>query len=396
MDKTILLSSGRCGSQLIHRSLHEAGYNVIGELILNDFDKIVYPDIAAKYMDKKFDWTKLQNPQYVLDCFERCDMMSILYYAISPELEEFLKTSKIKIIHLKRKNQLLRYFSLKHAKLTNHWDCKAIKNQKLRLDPKEAISNINYNKQQEKKYCGLDIYYEDMVSNHWNWKLTINKILEYCGEKPPDKTIPKIGQKVINKHPIELFNLDELSTVPELKVYTDMCDPYFSHDVFSSRIARFRQYLSEFTDKKANCLEIGSLEGRSAHFILTFLPDSKLTIYSLNDTITQDILEINLRHFIKDNRVTLCKTWSSDIRFETQEFDFIYVDGSHDRLDVLRDAVLAFEVLKSGGIMFFDDYGWSTNNETRIAIDNFIECYQSELTVLSNSSDYLKIIRKIA
>lgn len=396
MDKTILISSGRCGSQLICQSLKNAGYNVIGEPILNSWDKLIYKDIATKYTNlETFDIQKLQNPQYILDCFERCDMMSILYYAISPELEEFINNSKIKIVHLKRKNQLLRYLSLKHAQQTNHWDNLTIDNQKISLNIKDIINNINYVKEQEKKYSGLDVYYEDIVANDWAWRLYINKILEYCGEKPLDKIIPKIGRKVITKHPLDLSNLEELALIPELKSYVDMCDPYFSQDVFSSRISMFRRYLSEFIDKKAKCLEIGSLEGRSAHFTLNFLPDSTLTIYTINPPETQRILELNLRKYSKDNRVVINNTWSNALRFETQKFDFIYVDGSHERLDVLRDAVLAFEVLKSGGIMIFDDYGWSKNDETKIAIDNFIECYQSELQVLTNYTDYCKVIKKL-
>lgn len=396
MDKTILLSSGRCGSQLIHRSLQKVGYNVIGEPILNNWKKLAFPDIAQKYTNsEQFNIQALQNPQYILDCFDRCDMMSILYYAISPELETWLQNSNIKIIHLKRKNQLLRYFSLKHAQYTNHWEPSIIDNKICNLDAKEAIANIHYIKKQEKKYSGLDIYYEDITANDWAWRLHINQILEYCGEKPLDYVINKVGCKVITMHPLDLFNLEELSLVPELKQYTDMCDPYFSHDVFSSRKSLFRQFLSEFVDKKAKCLEIGSLEGRSAHFILNFLPDSKLTIYTINPPDTQRILEVNLRKYIQDGRVVINNTWSNALRFETQKFDFIYVDGSHERLDVLRDAVLAFEVLKSGGIMIFDDYGWSKNEETKIAIDNFIECYQSELQVLTNYTDYCKVIKKL-
>jgi predicted O-methyltransferase YrrM len=37
-------------------------------------------------------------------------------------------------------------------------------------------------------------------------------------------------------------------------------------------------------------------------------------------------------------------------------FDFIYIDGSHQAPDVLLDAILGFELLKTGGIMAFDDY----------------------------------------
>lgn len=39
-------------------------------------------------------------------------------------------------------------------------------------------------------------------------------------------------------------------------------------------------------------------------------------------------------------------------------FDFIYIDGDHTREQVYRDAVNAWEFLKPGAIMAFDDYEW--------------------------------------
>ena len=38
-------------------------------------------------------------------------------------------------------------------------------------------------------------------------------------------------------------------------------------------------------------------------------------------------------------------------------FDFCYIDASHAAEDVLRDAVLAWPMIKDGGLIVFDDYG---------------------------------------
>lgn len=40
-------------------------------------------------------------------------------------------------------------------------------------------------------------------------------------------------------------------------------------------------------------------------------------------------------------------------------FDLVYIDGSHEAPDVLADAVLAFRLLRTGGVMIFDDYLWA-------------------------------------
>jgi predicted O-methyltransferase YrrM len=40
----------------------------------------------------------------------------------------------------------------------------------------------------------------------------------------------------------------------------------------------------------------------------------------------------------------------------SEYFEFIYIDGSHQAPDVISDAILSFHLLKSGGVIAFDDY----------------------------------------
>lgn len=71
-------------------------------------------------------------------------------------------------------------------------------------------------------------------------------------------------------------------------------------------------------------------------------------------------------------------------------FDFIYVDGSHQAPDVLSDAVLAFKLLRNGGVMVFDDYLWAEPLPygkdplrcPKTGIDAFINCYFRKLEIL--------------
>ena len=37
-------------------------------------------------------------------------------------------------------------------------------------------------------------------------------------------------------------------------------------------------------------------------------------------------------------------------------YDFIYVDGSHEVLDVLQDAAMCWRLVRPGGLLVFDDY----------------------------------------
>ena len=67
---------------------------------------------------------------------------------------------------------------------------------------------------------------------------------------------------------------------------------------------------------------------------------------------------------------------------ENQEFDFIYVDGSHTAPDVMTDACLAWGMLKKGGIMLFDDYLWGDVpgmlHRPKIAVDYFATLFSEE------------------
>jgi predicted O-methyltransferase YrrM len=70
---------------------------------------------------------------------------------------------------------------------------------------------------------------------------------------------------------------------------------------------------------------------------------------------------------------------------ENRQFDFIYVDGSHDSTDVIADAVLGFQLLSPGGIMLFDDYFWPVHADVfrtpQPAIDFFIASFRNLVEV---------------
>ena len=82
-------------------------------------------------------------------------------------------------------------------------------------------------------------------------------------------------------------------------------------------------------------------------------------------------------------------------RFPLGIFDVIYVDGNHDGKNVLEDAILSYRLLKSGGLMIFDDLRWKNPNNhpcdilPKPAIDAFISIFQHKVTVLHRGSQLL-------
>lgn len=77
-------------------------------------------------------------------------------------------------------------------------------------------------------------------------------------------------------------------------------------------------------------------------------------------------------------------------------FDLIYVDGSHMACDVLADAVAAHPLLKAGGYLVFDDYGWGQDKELHerpcTAIDAFLACYAQHYRLVHKG--YRVVLRK--
>jgi hypothetical protein len=67
-----------------------------------------------------------------------------------------------------------------------------------------------------------------------------------------------------------------------------------------------------------------------------------------------------------------------------EPFDFIYIDGSHETHQVLRDAVNAERILKPGGVMAFDDYRWGSGarDVPAPAVDAFLRCYERYIEVV--------------
>lgn len=78
-------------------------------------------------------------------------------------------------------------------------------------------------------------------------------------------------------------------------------------------------------------------------------------------------------------------------------FDFVYIDGSHRSPEVLEDSVLSWRLLKSGGILIWDDYGLQRYknplDNPKPAIDSFLSIYKKQYKLIQ--SKYQVAIRKI-
>jgi len=127
-------------------------------------------------------------------------------------------------------------------------------------------------------------------------------------------------------------------------------------------------------------LEIGSFEGRSAVWFLTQFPNAALTCIDTfqgseeHSDIDMGDVETrfwnNLRPF--SERVTVLRGHSSVVMYglNPASYDCIYVDGSHTEADTLIDLVLAYGLLKPGGVLLVDDYNQPAFPGVRRAVDH--------------------------
>jgi predicted O-methyltransferase YrrM len=134
------------------------------------------------------------------------------------------------------------------------------------------------------------------------------------------------------------------------------------------------------TAEPVKILEIGSWEGRSTLFFLTYFTQARLTAVDTwagsdelqNDpTLKLQSLEARFDHNLAPCATRLAKRKGSSLCVlpqlleEEREFDLIYVDGSHFADDVLTDGLNAWRLLKPGGVMIFDDLVWKYYRRAR-------------------------------
>jgi len=162
-------------------------------------------------------------------------------------------------------------------------------------------------------------------------------------------------------------------------------------------------------------LEIGSWEGRSTLFLLTYFTKGHLTAVDTwaahtegyEYKATSDSLDIEARF---DSNVAPCaarltKRKGSSLNVlpqllgEQQEFDVIYVDGSHFADDILADGITAWRMLKQGGILIFDDFLASFYPRARAnpwwAIKLLLKYHTGEYNILSVNYQQIILKKKI-
>jgi predicted O-methyltransferase YrrM len=178
-----------------------------------------------------------------------------------------------------------------------------------------------------------------------------------------------------------------------------------SFDGVSTNVQVWSKYLKEFAGKpNIHALEIGTFEGGSALWFLANVlthDSSTITCVDLFEGEIDSTFDNNVKASELGPKLTKLKGDSKVVlRTLKNNFDFVYIDGSHVAKDVLVDAVLVWDLVKPGGMIIFDDYGFRrspTDNQSDAlipapAIDAFLKVFRHYIDVLHQ--DYQIIVRK--
>lgn len=172
----------------------------------------------------------------------------------------------------------------------------------------------------------------------------------------------------------------------------------FTRDWFSHNIPVLTEKLQRFVNAKVNALEIGSFEGMSTCWLLDYIlkhPAAKLTCI---DPYFQENFDLNIAKTGAPEKIIKLVGHSQQLlaTLEPESYDFIYIDGCHWAEQVRQDAILAWPLLKPGGLIVFDDYEWSDPNhpgqDTKIGIDAFLASVRSHVEIVHQ--EYQLIVKK--
>lgn len=165
----------------------------------------------------------------------------------------------------------------------------------------------------------------------------------------------------------------------------------FSKDFFTDKVPELSAAIRNLDRSRTlngeaiRYLEVGSMEGRSLLWMLDNGHCSEATcIDTWSDREHERNFDFNVAIAGYGPQVTKMRHQSCKaLRWLPMDFFHIaYIDGCHEPINVLEDAVLVYRLVKRGGIIIFDDYLYKKVN-IKDAIDRFIETYDLEVILKS-------------
>jgi predicted O-methyltransferase YrrM len=170
----------------------------------------------------------------------------------------------------------------------------------------------------------------------------------------------------------------------------------FTTSWFDPHVPSWTKALEPFKGRPVHYLEVGVFEGKSAMWTAdNILTDPASTLTGL-DLFMGDYeeahpdFEVRYRSNVEktglgDRALTVKGFSQIELRkLPLDHYDIAYIDGSHENRDVLEDAILTHRLLKSGGMLIFDDYGTPGNTDPKQGVDAFYRFWKDDYEVIHN------------
>ena len=185
--------------------------------------------------------------------------------------------------------------------------------------------------------------------------------------------------------------------------------PQFSSDWFTNALVNFdyiKTYLIKEEKAINDILEIGSHEGRSSCWMLENMLSDTGTMTCIDPFANRPVTAFSYDSIPEDRSIEqLFRANTAEVKksgqtlevvanmsfpalaqliVDKRQYDFVYVDGSHNADDALADAVMCFGLLRPGGVMLFDDYLWEDGvsaylGRPKQSIDAFVNMFYHRL-----------------
>jgi predicted O-methyltransferase YrrM len=184
---------------------------------------------------------------------------------------------------------------------------------------------------------------------------------------------------------------------------------WFSHTAKPN----FEKHLTlQGRQSRMECLQLGVYTGDASLWMLQNLGDIELTdvdtwqgsdeeahesmdfedVYNTYLYKTSDYENDGKCYHYRTTTMNFLLSELSEKEYARNKYDFIYIDADHTTVGVLLDAELSWPLLKSGGILAFDDYTWGSNllphHTPKPAIDMFVDRHKDELEILDINDQY--------
>jgi Methyltransferase domain len=179
----------------------------------------------------------------------------------------------------------------------------------------------------------------------------------------------------------------------------------FTTDWSSRAFNDWDRCFNSLRDEPLEILEIGSWEGRSTIFFLNYFPQSRVDCVDIFLLGNEGRFDANV---MKQHGTRVEKHKSRSVplldAFATRgnrRFDLIYIDGAHERDDVMIDTILSWRLLKVGGALIWDDYDilnampgqFVKDQDPKPAIDTFLGWKEGEYEIIHSA--YQMIVKKL-